>query len=531
MIGVGGVGHIALQLLRVLGGGTVIGDRHRRAPARALAKELGADEVLRPDVADVREATTAPAPTSSSTSSPPTRPTRPGSTCSPGAASTRPSATAGRSPSPRWRWSSARRRSPGTSSAAGSTSGSSCSCTGAASHAAHRDAPAGRRERRARPAARGRGHRRAVRGVSPLVSTCRPGATSSGRRRRTLRERSESAALGMAAPRAQARARGLRRPLALVGDRPGGLLGVALGLLRDPAQRRTSGVLGSREHAGRRVVPRRAAELRRAHARPRRGRDAVAVVARSQSRDPFELTFGELREQVARARAGPAAARRRRRATGSSPTCRTSRRRSSPSSRARASARSGRRARPSSASAASSTGSGQLEPKVLLAVDGYSYGDKLVDRREQVGRRPGAAADARAVVHVPYAAAPTTLPDAVALGRAPRRARSRSSSSRCRSPTRSTCSSRRARPACRRRSSTATAASCRAPEEPRPELGPAARRPAPVVHDDRVDDVERARLDAAAARVDRDDRRQPRLPRPLVPVAARRGDAADDDRA
>jgi NAD+-dependent secondary alcohol dehydrogenase Adh1 len=55
VIGVGGVGHIALQLLRVLGGGTVIGiDTDERR--RALAKELGADEVLA-DVADVREAT------------------------------------------------------------------------------------------------------------------------------------------------------------------------------------------------------------------------------------------------------------------------------------------------------------------------------------------------------------------------------------------------------------------------------------------------------------------------------------------
>src|SRR3990170_3801299 len=32
--------------------------------------------------------------------------------------------------------------------------------------------------------------------------------------------------------------------------------------------------------------------------------DAVAIVAHSQSREPLELTFGELREQVARARAG-----------------------------------------------------------------------------------------------------------------------------------------------------------------------------------------------------------------------------------
>jgi NAD+-dependent secondary alcohol dehydrogenase Adh1 len=55
VIGVGGVGHIALQLLRVLGGGAVIGvDTDERR--RALAKELGADEVLA-DAADVREAT------------------------------------------------------------------------------------------------------------------------------------------------------------------------------------------------------------------------------------------------------------------------------------------------------------------------------------------------------------------------------------------------------------------------------------------------------------------------------------------
>ena len=55
VIGVGGVGHIALQLLRVLGGGTVVAvDTDERR--RTLARELGADEVLA-DVADVREAT------------------------------------------------------------------------------------------------------------------------------------------------------------------------------------------------------------------------------------------------------------------------------------------------------------------------------------------------------------------------------------------------------------------------------------------------------------------------------------------
>jgi NAD+-dependent secondary alcohol dehydrogenase Adh1 len=59
VIGVGGVGHIALQLLRVLGAASVIAvDTDERR--RRLARELGANEVLgdRPAVADaVREAT------------------------------------------------------------------------------------------------------------------------------------------------------------------------------------------------------------------------------------------------------------------------------------------------------------------------------------------------------------------------------------------------------------------------------------------------------------------------------------------
>jgi len=57
IIGVGGVGHIALQLVRVLGASSVVAiDTDERR--RALARELGADEVLgeQPDVADaVRE--------------------------------------------------------------------------------------------------------------------------------------------------------------------------------------------------------------------------------------------------------------------------------------------------------------------------------------------------------------------------------------------------------------------------------------------------------------------------------------------
>jgi NAD+-dependent secondary alcohol dehydrogenase Adh1 len=59
IIGVGGVGHIALQIVRALGAGRIIAiDTDERR--RALARELGADEVLgeQADVADaVREAT------------------------------------------------------------------------------------------------------------------------------------------------------------------------------------------------------------------------------------------------------------------------------------------------------------------------------------------------------------------------------------------------------------------------------------------------------------------------------------------
>jgi D-arabinose 1-dehydrogenase-like Zn-dependent alcohol dehydrogenase len=92
VIGVGGVGHIALQLLRALGGGAVIGvDTDARR--RMLAKEFGADEVLT-DAAGVRERRTAPARTSFSTWSRAMRPMPPGWRCSPAGASTRRSATA-----------------------------------------------------------------------------------------------------------------------------------------------------------------------------------------------------------------------------------------------------------------------------------------------------------------------------------------------------------------------------------------------------------------------------------------------------
>ncbi len=130
-------------------------------------------------------------------------------------------------------------------------------------------------------------------------------------------------------------------------------------------------------------------------------RDSVAVVARSQSRGPQELTFGELREQVARARAGL-----KRLGVG-------------PGDRVVAYL-------PNIPEtlvaflASASLGAiwatcppefgvrsvlhrlGQLAPKVLLAVAGYRWGDRLVDRRAQVAAVREGLPSLETVVHVPY---------------------------------------------------------------------------------------------------------------------------------
>jgi acetoacetyl-CoA synthetase len=136
------------------------------------------------------------------------------------------------------------------------------------------------------------------------------------------------------------------------------------------------------------------------------GRDedtnAVAVVAHSQTRDPIELTFGDLREQVARARAGL-----QRLGVG-------------PGDRVVAYL-------PNIPEtlvaflAAASLGAiwatcppefgvrsvvnrlGQLEPKLLLAVAGYRWGEKLVARHEQVAEIRARLPSLENVVEVLYA--------------------------------------------------------------------------------------------------------------------------------
>src|SRR5215470_2111050 len=130
--------------------------------------------------------------------------------------------------------------------------------------------------------------------------------------------------------------------------------------------------------------------------------DTVAVTARSQTREPVELTFGELRDQVARARAGllRLGVKPGDRVVAYLPNI------------------------PETLVAFLATASlgaiwatcppefgvrsvvhrlGQLEPKVLLAVDGYRYGDKPVDRREQVAAVRAGLPSLQSVVEVPYA--------------------------------------------------------------------------------------------------------------------------------
>jgi acetoacetyl-CoA synthetase len=139
----------------------------------------------------------------------------------------------------------------------------------------------------------------------------------------------------------------------------------------------------------------------------------VAVVAHSQTRAPFELTFGDLSDQVARARAGL-----QRLGVG-------------PGDRVAAYLPN----IPETLIAFLATASlgavwatcatefgprsvidrfGIIGPKVLLAIAGYRYGDKPVDRRAQVAQVRAALPSLEHVVHVPYAGgADDALPDAL----------------------------------------------------------------------------------------------------------------------
>src|SRR3954454_11412999 len=127
----------------------------------------------------------------------------------------------------------------------------------------------------------------------------------------------------------------------------------------------------------------------------------VAVLAYSQTRERRQLSFADLREQIARARAGllRLGVQPGERVVAYLPNI--------PETLVAFAATASIGA--VWASCAPEFGArsvvdrfGQIEPTVLLAVAGYGYGDKDVDRREQVAEIRAGLPTVRHIVHVPY---------------------------------------------------------------------------------------------------------------------------------
>src|SRR5829696_3465175 len=128
----------------------------------------------------------------------------------------------------------------------------------------------------------------------------------------------------------------------------------------------------------------------------------VAVLAISQTRDPFELTFRDLREQVGAARAGL-------QRLGVGPGDRVvAYLPNIPETLVAFLATAGLGAiwatcAPEFGARAVIDRFGLVEPKVLLAVAGYGYGTKHIDRRAEVAAIRAELPTLEHVVHVPYA--------------------------------------------------------------------------------------------------------------------------------
>ena len=138
--------------------------------------------------------------------------------------------------------------------------------------------------------------------------------------------------------------------------------------------------------------------------------DRVALLGRSQTRPPVDVTFGQLRDQVARARTGlqRLGVRPGDRVVAYLPNL--------PETVVAFLATASLGAVWSSCAPEMGPRSvvdrlDQVEPTVLLAVAGYTYGDKQVDRRAAVAEIRAGLPTLRSVVDVPYAGEP--LPDTV----------------------------------------------------------------------------------------------------------------------
>ena len=170
-------------------------------------------------------------------------------------------------------------------------------------------------------------------------------------------------------------------------------------------------VLAERRMPGARWFP----DLRLSYAEtmlvmPGRADDDVAVYGRSQSRGPQDLTVTELRHQVARVRAGleRLGVRRGDRVAAYLPNI--------PEALVLLMATAALGAVFSSCAPEFGTRSvvdrwSQIEPVLLVAVDGYRYGGKPVDRRDEVDAIRSALPSLRHVVQLPYLDLGADAPD------------------------------------------------------------------------------------------------------------------------
>jgi acetoacetyl-CoA synthetase len=148
---------------------------------------------------------------------------------------------------------------------------------------------------------------------------------------------------------------------------------------------------------------------------PERADDDIVVIGRSQSRDATELTAADLRDQVAHCRAGlqRLGVGRGDRVAAFLPNM--------PEAIVALLATASLGAIWSSCAPEFGTRAvidrfSQIEPKVLIAVDGYRYGDKAIDRRSELEAIRAALPSLKSTVLVPYldAAAAAEIPDAIA---------------------------------------------------------------------------------------------------------------------
>ena len=282
--------------------------------------------------------------------------------------------------------------------------------------------------------------------------------------------------------------------------------------------------LGRREMPGTAVVPGCDAQLRRARAdpRPRPGRRR-----RRGDRDRGGRVRAATRHPRRAARPGragprgPGRGRCRAAATGSSRWRRTPSRPWSPSSRRPRSAPCGRRARRTSGRAPCSTASPRSSPPCCVAVDGYRYNGRPFDVRETVAALQKALPTLRATVLVPHLDPEATLDGHGPVGGAHRHGGAVGVHARAvRPPAVGALLVGDDRPAEGHRA-VARRDRRRAPQGARAPVRPRPRRPVPVVHHHRLDDVELPRRRAARRRDARALRRQPGPPGPGRAVGRR----------